>query len=109
MVLKAEAALEWPRRNALIEVVMVRPLGFAARYGEQVLLGRHGKVLRGEPGDRERDPIGVLARARNVVGRVVVLIFGVLAVVDEVEQVIEADRRPPKGSEVVVPHSHILQ
>src|ERR1700730_12904125 len=109
MILKAEAALERSRRNALIEGVMVRPFGFAARYDEQVLLGRHGKILSGEPGYRERDAIGVLARARNVVRRVVVLIFCVWAVVDEVEQVIEADRRPPRGSEVVVPHSHILQ
>jgi hypothetical protein len=70
--------------KCLIEVVAVRVLGFAARYGEQVLLDGHGQVLGREPGDRERDAIRILARARNVVGRVVVLVFGVLDGVDEV-------------------------
>jgi hypothetical protein len=32
-----------------------------------------------------------------------------LDVVDEIEQVIKSDRRPPQGSEVIVPHSHILR
>jgi hypothetical protein len=76
---------------------MFRLLGleFAARDRQQVLLSRDRDVVRREARNRQRDAVRVLARAHDVVGRVVVLPFEHLGIVEEIEQAIEADGRPP--------------
>jgi hypothetical protein len=50
-------------------------LGLAARDRQQVLLSRDRDVVREEARNRKRDTVPILARAHDVVGRVVVLPF----------------------------------
>src|SRR5205823_13018816 len=49
----------------------------------------------------------ILTDACSVVGRIVVLALQPERIVDEVEQAIETDGRPPDGGEIEVSHSHI--
>src|ERR1051326_5438591 len=67
-----EAALERPRGNALVEhfagLLGLRLLLAADRQG--VFLGLDREIGLGEPGDRKRDAIGVLAGPLDVVGRI---------------------------------------
>src|SRR5204862_8265670 len=80
----------------------------AAFHGQHVLLCRDGDLLRLEAGQSERDAIVILPDACDVVGRIVVLALQPERIVDEVEQAIETDGRPPDGGEIEVSHSHIL-
>src|SRR5690606_3863884 len=64
-----------------------------------VLLALDGNVIGGEAGDGDRDAVGVLARALDVVGRVG---LGLLPdeVVEPREQAVEADRGAVEGGKI---------
>src|SRR3954463_262498 len=52
---KAEGAAEVPRRDALIQHLLIVLLGLVPLHGERVLLGRDRDVLGRETRERERD------------------------------------------------------
>src|SRR6266849_5141760 len=105
---EVELAPERTSRDALEQVVVITVLRLAAFHGQHVLLCRDGDLLRLEAGQSERDAIVILTDACDVVGRIVVLALQPERIVDEVEQAIETDGRPPDGGEIEVSHSHIL-
>src|ERR1700730_5849251 len=105
---EVELAPERTSRDALEQVVVITVLRLAAFHGQHVLLCRDGDLLRLEAGQSERDAIVILTDACDVVGRIVVLALQPERIVDEVEQAIETDGRPPAGAETEVSHSHIL-
>src|ERR1043165_700128 len=109
VVIQIEMALERTRRDALIkEFSLRRRLHLAAGNGQLALLRRDGDVVGREPGDREPDPVAILAAAQDVVGRVIVD-FQMLVLVDQVEETVEPDGRTPQGRKIESPHSHILR
>jgi hypothetical protein len=110
VVFQAELALEGPCRDPLMQELLVGRLGLLAGDSEKILLRRDGDFLGREAREGERDPIGVLPRPGNVVGRPVALAFQQTGVVvEKIEDAVEADARPPQGRKVVGPHSHILR
>src|SRR5882762_5888246 len=105
---EVELAPERASRDALEQVLVITVLCLAAFHGQHVLLCRDGDLLRLETGQSERDAIVVLTDACDVVGRIVVLALQPKRIIDEVEQTIEPDGRPPHGGEIEVSHNHIL-
>src|SRR5216683_7833846 len=105
---EVELAPERTSRDALEQVLVITVLYLAAFHGQHVLLCRDGDLLRLEAGQSERDAIVVLTAACDVVGRVVILALQTKRIIDEVEQTIEPDGRPPHGGEIEVSHNHIL-
>src|ERR1700682_2698768 len=96
-------------RDALEEVLVIAVFCLTPFHGQHVLLCRDGDLLRLEAGQSERDAIVVLTDACDVVGRVVVFALQTKRIVDEAEQTIEPDGRPPHGGEIEVSHNHILR
>ena len=75
---------------------------------QRVLLHRDVDFVGLEARHRERDAIGVLAGAHDIVRREAVLRVESEAFVHQVEETIEAYARAPEGIKVEV-HSHILR
>jgi len=69
------------------------------------------KAFYGNPtaGDRQGDAVAILTGPNDIVGRIVVLDFKVLCVIQQIENAIEADGGTPQGRKVESPHSHILR
>src|SRR3981081_3165105 len=105
---EVELAPERTSRDALEQVLVITVLYLAAFHGQHVLLCRDGDLLRLETGQSDRDAIVVLTDACDVVGRIVVLALQPERIIDEIEQTIEPDGRPPHGGEIEVSHNHIL-
>src|SRR5882724_10919908 len=105
---EVELVPERTSRDALEQVLVITVLYLAAFHGQHVLHCRDGDILRLETGQSERDAIVVLTDACDVVGRIVVPALQPERIIDEVEQTIEPDGRPPHGGEIEVSHNHIL-
>src|ERR1051326_4388350 len=101
-----EAALERPRGNALVEhfagLLGLRLLLAADRQG--VFLGLDREVGLGEPGDRKRDAIGVLAGPLDVVGRIARRAVDARDLVEQGKQPVETDGRTIEGSKIECAH-----
>src|ERR1044072_2184320 len=102
-----EAALESARRDALIEhlawlLVGRRLLVAADRQGVFLRLDRE-LVIR-EARDRDRNAVGVIAGALDVVGRVAGRSIKAGGIVEHRKQAIEADGRTIKGSKIESSH-----
>jgi hypothetical protein len=68
------------------------------------------KVIGREAGNRHGQAILVLARLLDVVGRPVVDRLDARGVLQQIEDMVEADARPEQRREVVIrSHNHILQ
>src|SRR3546814_349627 len=94
-----EAPLECTRRDAAVQIFpLAVVLGTRAGDGEQVLLGDDLDIFGSEARDRERDAVAVLAILQDVEGRIAVILAS--PCLEQVEQAIETDRRPPIGCEV---------
>jgi hypothetical protein len=98
-----EAPLERAVGDAAIDelaALFVALIGLAAGDEQYVLLGRDVDLFGLEPGDRELDALIVLALLDEVEGRVVFLGLPDRAVLEHVEQAVEADGRAPVGRKV---------
>src|SRR5438105_1790290 len=109
MIGEAEASLERPSGDALVDKILVGTLCVAPGNGQEILLRADGDVVGRKAGKRERNAIALLTGPRDVVGGITILTLQQLTVVDEIELVVEADGRFPKWSEVVRSHNHILR
>src|SRR5256885_710211 len=91
-----EAPLERARGDAAIDIVGVLALGLffflAARDDQHVLLGGDVELVGLEPGNRELDPILVLAELDEVERREILLALPEAVVFNHVEQPVESDR-----------------
>src|SRR3954447_16712735 len=85
------------------------PFGLAAFDRQHVLFGGDGDFIRRKASQRQRDLVAVLSEPLDVAGWVVVVAAAVLRRVNEIEEAVKSDGRPPQGCEVVSsPHSQIL-
>ncbi len=82
--------------------------GLAALHGEQVRLGFHVQFLGLEARDRHLDPVGVLARRLDVVGRVAPRSIGLGRLLDQRGEMVEAHGGAIEGGEVDGTHVGIL-
>ena len=106
MVGELEAALEGAGGNALIKhfgLVSRFAGGFIAANGERAFLHFDIEFLIGEARDRDRNPVGVVAGALDIVRRVGRR-RAVERVVEQRKHTVEADRGAVKGSEVETTH-----
>ena len=95
---KLEDALEGARRDALIEhlAALLVGLGLLLAFDRQrIFLGLDGKLVLAEARHRNRDAVGILAGALNVVGRIA---RSALETVEHGEQPVETDGRTIEGS-----------
>ena len=76
--------------------VTVAALRLAAGDDQHVLLRGDLEFVGLEAGDRERDPVAVVAKLLDIEGREVVLL-GAVRIFEEVEQPVEADGRATIG------------
>ena len=77
--------------------------GLAAGDGQQVLLDLDVELVGAEAGDRDLDPVGVLAGRFDVVGRPAVLLTGARCAFQQAGQTVELvfpDREEPVVYEV---------
>jgi hypothetical protein len=81
---QSELPLERPRRDTLIEEFPLSVIGLATLDGKHVLLGCYRDVVRGETGQRQRNPIPVAGQAFYVAGWVVRVASSVPSRVDQV-------------------------
>ena len=111
VIRQIELPLERPRRNSLVQELALLLLGLPTFHRQDALFCRDLDFVRRETGDRQRDLVAVFAHALDVARRVILLRAGLLLRgIDEIEQAVKADGRPPKGSKVVgSPHSQILR
>jgi hypothetical protein len=75
-----------------------------AADGKGVFLDLDGQVAIGEAGNRDRDAIGILAGALDVVGRVARGRIDADELVEHREKTVEADRVAVEGSKIVLSH-----
>jgi len=95
MVGQREAALERARRDPAIDVVAAAFLGLvllAARNDQDVLLGGDVEFVGLEPRDRQLDSIVIVAELDEVERRIILLGLRARAILEHVEQAVEADR-----------------
>src|ERR1700756_3492094 len=104
---KVELTLERFGRNAVIEVIMFLLVVLVSLNRQHIRLGRDGDLVRSESSERQRDLVTIFAKTFDVVGWIVFL-DGPLGLVEQIEDAIKPDGRPPQGSEVVCPHSQVL-
>jgi hypothetical protein len=107
-----EAPLERAGRDAAVQVLRALLALLAPAHHQQVGLRRQLQLVRREARHGHGDPVPVLARPLDVVGRPVVQGLDPGGVLEQVEDAVEADARPEQGGEVVSrrrPHSHILR
>jgi len=108
---KLETQLESAFGNAAMEE-FTGLVGFRHRLGaldhETVFLGLDGDVTIGKAGDGNRDAVGVLARALDIVGRIG-LGFLPDERVEAIEDAVETDSRTIEGGKIDGLHSHILR
>jgi hypothetical protein len=108
IISQAEAALEGATRDSSMEISVTLVAVDNASDRQHVLLDRNVKLVGLEAGYGERDAIGILAGAHDVAGGIVVFRLIPKALIDHIEQAVEADAGSPEGIKVQVPHSHIL-
>ena len=106
---EVEAPLEGPRCDSAVQKVpgavgLVHTTG----HDQRVLIDSDRDLVGLEAGHGQGDAIGVLACPVNVEGRVIVLRLEPVALVDQVEETVEADAGAPEGIEVQGSHGHIL-
>ena len=106
---QAELALKGPSGDTFEKVFLVLAVGLLAGHRQQVLLGDDLQILGSKARDRERNPEAVAVGPDDVVGRVGIVGFGEVSIVDEIKQPVEADAGTSQGSKVVSPHFHILR
>ncbi len=109
MVGQLERALEVTPGDPLVKEGILLARRFApAGDGERVLLDLHLQVGFGEAGHRKGDPVGVLARLFDIIGRIrcdIVVAHGGLR---QAGQAIESDGGAVQGREVESHHGYIL-
>src|SRR6059036_1243259 len=93
---ETEAPLEITAGNTAIEIIALAGLLGMTGDDQRVLLHRDVDRVRLEASDRERDAIGVLAGAHDVVRREAVLRLESEAFVHQIEEAIEAHARAPE-------------
>ena len=103
-----EDALEGAGGDALMEHFALLLLGLRLLLtldGQRVLLGLDRKIGLGEAGDRDGDPVGVLAGPLDIVGRVGrAAAFEARYLIEHREQPVEADGRTIEGSKIECTH-----
>src|SRR5689334_15316763 len=87
---------------------MIGLIRLVALHGEHVLLSRDNDLLGLEPGERERNPIVILAGSLYVEGRVIVFLGPTHGLIEHVKEPVETDSRTPERRIVKGPHNHIL-
>src|ERR1700733_3137507 len=102
MVRKTEALLK-AQRNALMQ--QLRLLTLLAGHQERTPVLDQFDFVRGKASDGHGDPVLVFALLLDVVRRPV----GANALIEQVEEAVEADRRAIVGGKVKSSHSHILR
>ncbi len=103
MVGQREAALERAGRNAAVDVIRAAVLALLALLAaddQHVLLGGDVDLVRLEAGDRQLDAIIVVAKLDQVERRIIFLALAGAAVLEHVEQPVEADGGAPIGRKV---------
>ena len=97
-----EAALEGAGGDSHVQeiAVLAAILRLAAVHDQHVLAGGDVDVGGAEAGDRERDPVAVVAQFLDVVGRIIVGLLGAAGALEEVEQPVEADGGAAIGGEI---------
>ena len=103
-----ELPAEGPRRDALIDIIVLRLVALAALDGQEILGRGDGDLVGRKAREREGDLLGVLAAALDIVGRIALLAGPHRVVFHQVEQAVEADRGAPEGRKIKVGHCHIL-
>jgi molecular chaperone IbpA len=99
-----EAALERAGGDAdMQEIAVAAAILALSRDHQHVLLRRDVDLVALEPGDGERDPVAVVAQLLDVEGRIIVL-FGAVRALQEIEQSVEADGRAAIGGKVETGH-----
>ena len=107
MVGKLEAALEGPGGNAAIKQLgaFTGALVLALTlHGQHVAVGFDRDFLVREASDRHRDPVGILAGALDVVGRIGLRAIRLRKRIQHGEQTVEADGRAIEWGKINVTH-----
>src|ERR1700751_4208014 len=95
---EVEAALERAAGNAVIEIFALVLLGIRLAADDQrVLVDGDADLVRLETGDRDRDPVVVLAGPYDIAGWIMVLRFKPKACVHQVQEAVEAYAGAPEG------------
>jgi hypothetical protein len=96
------AAFERAGGNPRMELIafLGAVLRLAARDHQQVLLLGDVDLVTFEAGYGKRDPVAVIADALEIERRVIVRLVAARAVLEEIEQTIEADGRTPIGGKI---------
>src|SRR4029079_15414461 len=103
MIGKREAPLERAVGNTAVDIIvalLLRLFALAAGDDQHVLLSRDVDLVGREPGDRQLDAIIVIAELDEVERRVFFRRVGATAVLEHVEQPVEADSGAPIGRKI---------
>src|ERR1700730_2670357 len=108
-----ESALERAGGNSLVEHFLLRRFALVPGFprtanAKSVFLGFDREIRRGEARHRHRDPVGVLASAFDIIGRVTWHGFKPGGLIDHIEQAVEPDGRAVKGRKIKLTHLTIL-
>ncbi|EGE61222.1 hypothetical protein RHECNPAF_12210036 [Rhizobium etli CNPAF512] len=110
VIRELEAALKCAPGDAAMQVLAVFRFVLLPFHQKDVPLLRYFEVGLGETGNRHLNAIVIFARLDDVIGRPRIDRLQPLRIVQQIEDTVEADAGPVKGSKVkFVSHSHILR